>query len=50
MNENTLSQTTNEHDALQSIILSEVRQKISDAVTDAEDTSKEKLHSKAKIN
>lgn len=49
MNENTLTQTTNEHDALQSIILSEVRQKISDAVTDAEDTSKEKYIAKQKL-
>lgn len=49
MNENNLTQTTNEHDILQSIVISEVRQKISDAATDAETTSKEKYIAKQKL-
>lgn len=49
MNENNLTQTTNEQDTLQSIGISEVRQKIYDAVTDAENTSKDKYAAKQKL-
>lgn len=49
MNENNLIQTTNEQDILQSIVISEVRQKISDAATDAENTSKKKYATKQNL-
>ena len=49
MNENNLTQTTNEQDTLQNIVISEVRQKIYDAVTDAENTSKDKYAAKQKL-
>lgn len=49
MNENNLTQTTNKKDTLPSIDISEVRQKISDAATDAENTSKEKYAAKQKL-
>ena len=48
MNENNLTQTTNEHDTLQSIVISEVRQKISNTANDAENTAKEKYIAKQK--
>lgn len=49
MNENNLTQTTNEHDTLQSIVISEVRQKISNTANDAENTAKEKYIAKQKL-
>ena len=49
MNENNLTQTTNEHDTLQSIVISEIRQKISDTANDAENTAKEKYIAKQKL-
>ena len=49
MNENNLTQTTKEQDTLQNIVISEVRQKIYDAVTDAENTSKDKYAAKQKL-
>ena len=42
MNENNLTQTTNQNDTLQNIVIPDIHQKIFDAVTDAENTSKEK--------
>lgn len=49
MNENNLTQITNEHDTLQSIVISEVRQKISNTANDAENTAKEKYIAKQKL-
>ena len=49
MNNNNLTQITNEKDTLQKIVISEVHQKVSDATTDAEKTSKEKYITKQKL-
>ena len=49
MNENNLTQTTNENDTLPSIVISEVRQKISNTANDAENTAKEKYIAKQKL-
>lgn len=49
MNEDNLIQTTNEQNILQSIAISEISQKISDATTDAENSSKEKYATKQKL-
>ena len=49
MNDNNLIQTTNEQDILQSIVISEVSQKISDATVDAENSSKEKYATKQNL-
>lgn len=49
MNENNLLRTTKEQGTLQSIFISEIRKKISDATTDAENTSKEKYATKQKL-
>lgn len=49
MNENNLLRTTNEQDTLQSIFISEICKKISDAITDAENSSREKYATKQKL-
>ena len=49
MNNNNLIQATNEQDTMQSTIINEVRQKISDAAINAENTSKEKYAAKEKL-
>lgn len=49
MNENNLTQTTNQKGALQSIVIPEVRQKIFDAATNTENMSKEKYTAKQKL-
>lgn len=49
MNEQNTMQPFNETKFLQNIIIDEVRQKISDATTDAETTSKEKYIAKQKL-
>lgn len=49
MNKNNLTQTTNQNDTLQNIVIPDIHQKIFDAVTDAENTSKEKYTAKQKL-
>ena len=49
MNEQNTMQPLDEAKSLQNIIIDEVRQKISDATTDAEATSKEKYITKLKL-
>lgn len=49
MNEQNTMQPLDETKSLQNIIVDEVRQKISDAATDAETTSKEKYIAKQKL-
>lgn len=49
MNENNLLRTTNEQDTLQSIYISEICKKISDAITDAENSSREKYATKQNL-
>jgi hypothetical protein len=49
MNENNLLRTTNEQDTLQSIFISEICKKISDAITDAENSSREKYATKQNL-
>lgn len=49
MNEKKTMQTIDETNSLQNIIFNEVRQKIFDAATDAENISKEKYTAKEKI-
>lgn len=49
MNEQNTMQPLDETKALQNIIIDEVRQKIPDAATDAEATSKEKYITKLKL-
>lgn len=49
MNDQKNMQPIDETKSLQNIIIDEVRQKISDAATDAENTSKEKYTAKEKL-
>ena len=49
MNENSSIQTIHEQNTLQDILMNDVRRKISETATDAENVSKEKYAAKAKM-
>lgn len=49
MNENNYIQTINEQDSMQSIIIEDIRKRISEVASDAENVSKEKYIVKAKL-